>query len=168
VGVVIGAKHATKKLPIEKLATLCEKLPYPIILLGGPEDHAAGEEIRGHEPLKIFNGCGIYSLNQSASIVRQAKLIITHDTGLMHIAAAFRKQIISVWGNTVPQFGMYPYFGKKKSPSGDPKSMNDSQIVEVNKLACRPCSKIGFSKCPRRHFRCMRLIDEMEIIKLTQ
>ena len=75
----------------------------------------------------------------------------------MHIAAAFRKKIISVWGNTVPQFGMYPYM-----PNA-PKLTNNI-MVEVKNLSCRPCSKIGYTKCPKGHFNCMNLIDENELV----
>ena len=73
----------------------------------------------------------------------------------MHIAAAFKKDIISVWGNTVPQFGMYPYFGTDIN-----HQTPNSTILEVLKLSCRPCSKIGFEKCPKGHFMCMKEIDE--------
>ncbi|HUM45662.1 MAG TPA: glycosyltransferase family 9 protein, partial [Chitinophagales bacterium] len=107
----------------------------------------------------IFNGCGKFSLNQSASLLKSARLVITHDTGLMHIAAALRKKIISVWGNTVPEFGMYPYYGTAVHQEG---------IVQIQGLPCRPCSKIGFEKCPKGHFRCMQLIDENEIVKMVE
>ena len=93
---------------------------------------------------KVFNGCGQFKLDESASLVQQANWIITHDTGLMHIAAAFKKRIVSVWGNTVPELGMYPYLP-------DPSS----KIVQIKGLSCRPCSKIGYSKCPKSHFKCM-------------
>lgn len=159
VAVVIGAKHHTKKLPLEKLAALCSLLPYPIILLGGPEDRDAGEKISITDPIKIFNGCGRYSLNQSASVIKQAKLVITHDTGLMHIAAAFKKKIISIWGNTIPQFGMYPYYGNEGAKK--------SQIVQVSHLYCRPCSKLGYHKCPKGHFKCMKQIDEQQVAEIA-
>ena len=94
----------------------------------------------------------MFSLSQSASVVRQAKYVVTHDTGLMHIAAAFKKDIVSIWGNTIPQFGMTPYMAGEKS-----------KIFEVKDLRCRPCSKLGYEKCPRGHFRCMndQNIDEI-------
>jgi heptosyltransferase-2 len=148
IGLVIGAAHNTKKLPVKKLKELCSKIHYPIVLLGGKEDRAIGEEIaevdRGH----VYNSCGKFSLNESADIVRKSKLIITHDTGLMHIAAAFKKPIISIWGNTVPAFGMTPYYGTVQMPNA---------IFEVNGLRCRPCSKIGHNSCPKKHFKCMNL-----------
>jgi len=95
-GIVIGAAHNTKKLPLHKLKELCAKINHPIILLGGPEDRQIGDEIASVDAIKIYNSCGKFTLNESADLVRRARLIITHDTGLMHIAAAFKKPIISV------------------------------------------------------------------------
>jgi len=141
----IGAQHETKKLPLESLIALCERLEVPVMILGGPEDREVGATVvksLGNKP--IVNGCGTYSIHQSASLVEQARVLITHDTGMMHIGAAFGKKIISIWGNTVPEFGMYPF-------RADPLSVN----FEVPDLKCRPCSKIGHQKCPKKHFKCM-------------
>ena len=91
------------------------------------------------------------NLNQSASAVKQARKVITHDTGLMHIAAAFDKKIISVWGNTIPEFGMTAY-------------TNEVENFEVEGLSCRPCSKIGHQKCPKGHFDCMQKQDSKAIL----
>lgn len=153
----IGAQHATKKLPDEKIISICKKINKPIVLLGDKHDSVVAEKVDEAVGNKIYNACGKYNLNQSASLVKQSELLITHDTGLMHIAAAFKKKIISVWGNTIPEFGMYPYL------SGD-----GSEIIEVKGLKCRPCTKIGFSKCPKKHFRCMNDIDEERIVSLCQ
>lgn len=176
VAFAIGAQHATKRLPVERIIELCGRLRRPVVLLGGPTDETTGHVIElafdqgaatsppavPHLPASpayfppppdsaalttvIYNACGKFNLHQSASLVRQASLVVSHDTGLMHVAAAFRKQIISVWGNTVPAFGMYPY-------------RTEFRVLEVPGLACRPCSKIGYEKCPKGHFRCMRDID---------
>ncbi len=151
VAVAIGAQHATKRLPVDKLIELVGKLQRrPVVLLGGPEDESTGHviELAFHPPSHsatqplIYNACGRFSLHQSASLVRQAAFVVSHDTGLMHVAAAFKKQVFSVWGNTVPEFGMYPY-------------RTAFQALEVPGLPCRPCSKIGFAECPKGHFRCM-------------
>ena len=157
---VIGGKHATKRLPDNKVISLCTKINKPIILLGGSENRESGELIKSMVGDNIFNSCGLYSLNQSASIVKQAKQVIANDTGLMHISAAFNKPVISIWGNTVPAFGMSPYF-----PKG---SENNSKIIEIKELHCRPCSKLGFEKCPKEHFKCMNLIDEKEVVSSIQ
>ncbi len=160
IGIVIGAALATKKLPLHKLKAICQAINHPIILLGGQEDYLDGIEIASVDTIKIYNACGKFSLNESADLVSNAKLIITHDTGLMHIAAAFQKPIISVWGNTIPGFGMYPYYGKRSSQQYD--------VIEINKLWCRPCSKIGYKKCPKGHFKCMQLIAVNEIVKKVE
>lgn len=157
---VIGAKQNTKKFPVEKIiGTLnCSDFPkVPVILLGGKEDMAEAEGIYTacKDNVQMFNAVGKYKLNQSASLIRQAKAVITNDTGLMHIAAAFKRPIISLWGNTIPEFGMYPYYG-----SNDVKNF----IMEVKGLSCRPCSKLGYSKCPKGHFKCMRDIGQQQII----
>jgi ADP-heptose:LPS heptosyltransferase len=146
IGIVIGAAHNTKKLPVHKLKELCSKIDHPIILLGGKEDYSNAVQIASVDTVKVYNACGKYNLNESADLVRRAKLIISHDTGLMHIAAAFKKHVISVWGNTVPSFGMYPY-------------QTSHEIFDVKKLWCRPCSKIGYDKCPLGHFKCMEKIS---------
>jgi len=149
VGVVVGAFHNTKKLTKEKIISICKQLDKPILLIGGPDNKDEAEEIKIAVGNNIYNTCGNYNINQSASIVKQANIILTPDTGLMHIASAFKKKIISVWGNTVPEFGMYPYLPNP-----------DSEIIEIKGLKCRPCSKIGFTKCPKKHFKCMNDLDE--------
>jgi ADP-heptose:LPS heptosyltransferase len=145
---VIGGQHATKILPNNKIVSIIKKAEKPVLLIGGPEDVARGEQIISQTENTI-NACGKYSLLQSAFLIQQAQLVITHDTGMMHIAAAFKKKIYSVWGNTIPAFGMYPY-----------KADENSKIIEVKGLSCRPCSKIGYDKCPKGHFKCMQEIDE--------
>jgi ADP-heptose:LPS heptosyltransferase len=150
---VIGAKHATKRLTDEKIIALCKKINYPIVLLGGKEDIPSGLKIADACGTGVFNSCGIFNIDQSASLLKQANLVITHDTGLMHIAAAFKKKIISIWGNTIPEFGMYPY-----------QPDDASQIFEVQGLKCRPCSKIGYDQCPKKHFRCINDMNEDQIV----
>lgn len=154
VAFAMGAQFATKRLPNHKIREICEKLSLPVVLLGGPEDAENGAAIQKGLP-HVINTCGQFTLGQSASIVQQAKTVIAHDTGLMHIASAFEKHIVSIWGNTTPSIGMYPYMPRKK----------DFSIHEVQNLACRPCSKIGFKACPKKHFACMEKQDIEAIVK---
>lgn len=135
---MVGAFHNTKKLTTEKLINICSKIDQPIVLLGGPDNKEEADKVVKAINKNIFNTCGAYNINQSASLVQQANVILTPDTGLMHIASAFKKKIISVWGNTVPEFGMYPYLPHP-----------NSKIMEIKDLKCRPCSKIGFTECPK-------------------
>lgn len=157
IGWVIGGMHQTKKFPIEKVIRIIKSIDIPVILLGGPNDKEEAATIENAVGDKVYNACGRYTVNQSASLVKQSALIITNDTGLMHIAAAFNKPIFSFWGNTIPEFGMYPYLPEK-----------NSIIFEVDNLTCRPCSKIGFNNCPKKHFKCMNEISEEKIIKDIQ
>ena len=153
----IGANHVTKQMPVEKIIDLIKNINLPVILLGDGNDKIQGDQIVSAAGNNVLNACGLYNINQSASIVKQSKVVISHDTGLMHIAAAFGKKIISVWGNTVPEFGMYPY-------QPDP----DSRIIQVENLKCRPCSKLGFKKCPKKHFRCMNDINSEQVVRLAR
>ena len=154
--IVIGAKHFTKQMPNDKLVELCNHIVSPVVLLGGNEDFKKAEDVRNNCAKEVLNLCGRYSINQSASLIKQSELVITPDTGLMHIAAAFGKRIISLWGNTIPEFGMFPY-----------QAHHDSRIFQVHHLSCRPCTKIGFKKCPRKHFKCMNDIDIKEVIRYS-
>ncbi len=142
--VATGGKHNTKQITTDQMIELCGLLKYPVILLGGSEDAAKAEEVSARSGKDIFNGCGQYSLNQSASLLKQARVVIAPDTGIMHIAAALKKPVLSIWGNTIPGFGMYPYMP-------DPRSV----LFETIGLSCRPCSKLGYPACPKGHFRCM-------------
>jgi ADP-heptose:LPS heptosyltransferase len=159
---VIGAAHGTKRWPVHKWKEFCSKIDHPIILLGGKDDVDNGNEIASIDPVKVYNACGKFSLNESADLVRKAKLVITNDTGLMHIAAAFKRPIISLWGNTVPSFGMYPYYGDAYIRGRDNLPYD---ILETKKLWCRPCSKIGYKKCPLGHFKCMENISAQELLQ---
>jgi ADP-heptose:LPS heptosyltransferase len=156
VAIAIGAAHFTKRYALKHLIVLCQLLKQPIVLLGGPEDKDTGQqivELSGNP--NVWNACGLFNLHGSASLVEQARVVVSNDTGLMHIAAAFQKPIVSIWGNTIPEFGMYPYYGKN--------SVMKAVIVQNSELSCRPCSKIGFEKCPKSHFKCMMDIAPSEV-----
>ena len=156
IGFVIGGQHFTKIFPAEKVAEVINGLDLSVLLMGGKEDVQRGKDIVKLTTGKtVINTCGKFNLNQSASLVKQCRVLITNDTGLMHIGAAFHKPIVSIWGNTVPDFGMVPYLPEKE---------NRYFISEVKNLSCRPCSKLGFKKCPKKHFRCMMDQDCASII----
>lgn len=141
----IGGTHATKRMPVAKWVELLKQINVPILICGGKEDRESGSGMETgllQIGKTVHNACGAFTLGGTAYLIKQAALVISHDTGLMHIAAAYKRPVLAIWGNTVPEFGMYPY----KTPF-----LN----LEVRNLACRPCSKIGFSACPEGHFRCM-------------
>ena len=147
----LAGTYFTKKIPFEKWQEMARISPMPILLLGGPGEKELGDKIE-KEAIEqtVFNACGDLSLNQSAALIKGAELVITGDTGLMHIAAAYQKKIVSLWGNTIPEFGMYPYI---------PQKPENITLLENKHLTCRPCSKLGYDKCPKKHFDCMLQLD---------
>lgn len=146
---VPGAKFATKTIPVDKCVEIVERLHLPVFILGGKSETGIGSEIVSRSGKEnIINYCGKLSLGESAAVLQKAAAVITADTGLMHIAAAFDRNIVSVWGNTSPELGMYPFLPAH--------GHGHTYIHEVNDLTCRPCSKIGFAQCPKGHFDCMR------------
>lgn len=154
VGFVIGGSYPGKVMPQHKIAEVCQQLNRPIVLLGGPEDSEVGEAVERQFPSFVYNACGKFSINQSASLVKLSQVVIAHDTGLMHIASAYKKKIISIWGATVPEFGMYPYLPGEGSKIIEPKGVWD-----------RPYSKLGNNKFYKPKFKGMEKIDVAEIVE---
>jgi ADP-heptose:LPS heptosyltransferase len=154
VAISLGSMHGTKRIPTYKVVEIARMLYLPVMLLGGKDVESESEEIVSALGERAYNGCGKFSLHQTASLIRQSRCLLTGDTGLMHIAAALQTPIASLWGNTIPEFGMYPYM---------PQHRERFRIFEVPRLSCRPCSKLGYKKCPRNHFHCMNRIPTIEV-----
>lgn len=157
---VIGGSKFTKRYPLENWKKVVELLPYPVIVIGGPEDMEMAEEITAASPKKVYNAIGKFNLQESALLTLDAKVVIANDTGFMHIAAAYQKPMVSLWGNTIPEFGMFPYYG-----SG---SKVEHIMLEVHGLSCRPCSKIGYDACPKKHFKCMKDIAPERVVEVVK
>ncbi|MEZ4799940.1 MAG: glycosyltransferase family 9 protein [Flavobacteriales bacterium] len=148
----IGGAHIGKRMEAEKLIEIISQIPGQIVLLGGKEDVETANKIAASLP-DVINGVGQWSIHQSAYASEHADLVITGDTGLMHIASAFGKNIISLWGCTTPSLGMYPY-----------RPGNLSVIVEPHGRKKRPCSKLG-NKCKYGNDnRCIQAISVEEVV----
>jgi heptosyltransferase-2 len=147
---VLGATFSTKQYPLSKLIETIERLDMPIILLGGDKENALASSLQAHFP-SIISLVGKTSLAEAALVLSKAKVVVTNDTGLMHLAAFYDKPMVCIWGNTVPAFGMYPY---QSAPVFH---------AQVSDLSCRPCSKIGHNTCPKGHFQCMLNQHSVEI-----
>ena len=147
VAFIIGATHFTKRMPNKKIISICKGLNLPVVLLGGNDVRANGDEIAS-KTSNVYNACGLTTLDESVFLVSKANSIIGFDTGLTHIAEAFDKPIASVWGGTIPGLlGVQPYKVKQA-------------LVAGIDLPCRPCSKFGLEKCPLGHFKCMNDMPE--------
>ncbi len=159
----IGAPHATRQLPVNRMIELCDKINRPIVLLGAKEDFETGERISNffkrnstvewEEGLRelnkrtvIYNACGKFNFNQMASVVKQSRAVFSFDSDFIPLASAFRKEIFTLWGNTILLFGKYPYRTR-------------FTVLENNQVSCRPCSTRGFDNCPKGHFKCMNNIN---------
>ena len=152
VAFIIGATHFTKRMPNEKIISICNGINSPLVLLGGNDVKENGNIVAKAIGSNIYNACGVTSLDESVYLVSKAKRVMGFDTGLTHIAEAFDKPIASIWGGTVPELlGVQPYMVK------------DAEVIGIN-LPCRPCSKFGLEKCPLGHFKCMNNIPEQTVI----
>ena len=151
IALVIGATHFTKRMPNYKIINICRKLNQPVVLLGGDDVKLNGDEIAAKTP-NTYNACGITTLDESVFLVSKAGSVIGFDTGLTHIAEAFNKPIVSIWGGTVPELlGVQPYKVKEA-------------LIAGIELPCRPCSKFGLEACPLGHFKCMNNMPEGIIV----
>jgi heptosyltransferase-2 len=153
VALAIGAAHWRKKPRRAQFLEICERIDFPVILLGGPAEAEEGEAIAARMGSKVWNAAGKVSLHGSAALIKHSRLVVTPDTGMMPIAAAFKKPIFSIWGATVPAFGMYPYLNE-----------NLDVRIEADHLSRRPCSKLG-TRCKYKACRC---IDELPLGRLVE
>lgn len=160
VALVIGASYYTKKLPLESIQALCTQIPHPIVLLGGKEEKADGDLLAALDPKRIVNTCGTYSLHESALIVSKARVVISHDTGMLYIACGFEKNVIAIWGATSPALQVEPLMPV------DSKAQVFQSIVPD--LSCQPCSNFGTKTCPKGHFDCMKKQDLPEIARQVE
>ena len=160
IGICPGARHFTKRWPVDRFArvgaTLARTLDAKVLLFGGTSDEPICTQICreineqvGVERASSF--CGQLRLLETAAAMEYCDVIITNDTGLMHIATAMHKKIVAIFGSTVREFGFFPY---------DPSAI----VLEKPGLECRPCSHIGRGECPEKHFKCMVEITEDEVL----
>uniref|UniRef100_Q3ANR6 Heptosyltransferase n=1 Tax=Chlorobium chlorochromatii (strain CaD3) TaxID=340177 RepID=Q3ANR6_CHLCH len=154
-----GANHFTKRYPALHFATvvrlLMERHPsLTVLLLGGKEDvpqvNAILEAVPSALRSQMVAFAGECSLMQSAALLARSDAVLCNDTGLMHIASAFGKQLFVLFGSSVREFGFLPYH-------------TPYELFEVSKLRCRPCSHIGRSRCKKKHFRCMHALSPESI-----
>ncbi|MEM9545747.1 MAG: glycosyltransferase family 9 protein [Bacteroidota bacterium] len=156
IALVLGATYFTKRIPKGKLKLILENAALPCVLLGGNDVSELATELHSIFP-SVKNLAGKCSLNESAAIVKHSKLVITGDTGLMHIAAAYKVPTMVFWGSTAKELGMYPYYGSNHD-------ILSIDMVNEN-INCSPCSKIGKRKCPKGHFKCMLDLMDKDILE---
>jgi lipopolysaccharide heptosyltransferase II len=160
IAVAPGAFHATKRWLPERFAeaatVLARETGADVLLLGGAADRDICATVAAHIPsdIHVTDASGSTSVADTARLLDTSDVLLTNDTGVMHIAAARRIPVVSVFGSTVREFGFAPY-------------RVTSRIVEVE-LGCRPCTHIGRAECPKGHFHCMRLIEAGQVVQAAR
>lgn len=143
----IGAAHQTKVLSYPKMIELIDAIPHQVVLVGDDWDEKIGYRLATLFPEKVVNLCQKTSIAQSASFIQQASMVITHDSSMMHVAAALKHpKLFTIWGSTHPGLGFTPYH-------------TPFTAIENTALACRPCSTQGSNVCPLGHFSCLNSLD---------
>lgn len=159
IGICPGARHTTKRWPLEHFEELCRLLLHVpgarIAVFGGADDRDAGETLARLDPASVHNYCGALTLLETAAAMRSCDVAVTNDSGLMHMACACAVPVVALFGSTVREFGFFPY-------------QSASVVLETSGLRCRPCTHVGRSDCPRGHFRCMRDIHPQDVVSAVR
>ena len=151
----IGASYQNKKLSHQQITYVCNKLDIPIVLLGDNNDSDLANLILSNtDNDNVSSFCGDLSINESSYLIKNSSLVLTNDTGLMHISAAFNKKIISFWGCTKPILGFSPL-------------VSDKYSIKITSNNNRPCSKHG-KTCRITKNGCIKSIDPEIILRNTQ
>jgi len=156
VGLAPGAQHQTKQWGPEKFAEvanhLCSGQKRVAVLLGDKSDAEAAGQVVKNLRVPFRDLTGWTNLSELIAVVSRLSILVTNDSGIMHISDAFKIPTVAVFGPTVRQFGFVPY-------------RSSSRIVEIHDMKCRPCSLHGTEKCPLKHHRCMEDITVENVLQ---
>jgi len=136
-----GAEYGpAKRWPARHFADLAQRLAgtgFAVWLVGSANDAPTGAEIARLAPGAVRDLCGRTSLAEAIDVLDAARLVVSNDSGLMHVAAALRKPLVALYGSS--------------SPAYTPPLSADARILKLD-LACSPCFQ---RECPLGHFKCM-------------
>ena len=138
-----GAAHATKRWPVSHWIALADRLAaagYKLVVVGGPEDRGVAHQIREGGGAAA-SAAGAFSLQETGALLAKSQVLVSGDTGVMHMATGVGTPVVALFGPTVEEFGFFPY-----SPRA---------TVLQRALDCRPCSAMGSAQCPLDHHRCL-------------
>ena len=149
-----GARWPTKRWPVERFAAVAQELAREkqasVVILGGPDEAQLAHILCDNLDVPVVNGAGALSLMHSAALLSRCRLLISNDSGLMHMATALQVPVVAVFGPTVQEFGFYPFQARAE--------------VVSEPLSCRPCSTKGSMRCPRGHHACMQDISSAHVL----
>lgn len=149
-----GARWPTKRWPMERFAAVAQELAREkraaVVILGGSDEAQLARAIHDKLDVPVINGVGTLSLMHSAALLSRCRLLISNDSGLMHMATALQVPVVAIFGPTVQEFGFYPFQARAE--------------VVSEPLPCRPCSTKGSRYCPRSHHACMQDISSARVL----
>jgi len=159
VGFAPGSVWATKRWTTDGYAQVGDELSKryqaKIIIFGSKDDVEIADEIGSKMKIPPIIAAGKTNLKELSALIARCRLLVTNDTAPMHIARAFDIATVAIFGPTTLDIGFGPY-GK------------NFVVVERAGLECRPCSLHGPSKCPKKHFACMKEISSEDVILACQ
>ena len=140
-----GAQWENKRWPVEGYAeaadTFCKQTGAYAILIGGPGDVDICRQVQNLMKTTSLNLAGKLSLMGSAALLGKANMVLTNDTGMLHMAQAMKTPVVAIYGPTTRELGFFPL-------------PENSRVAEIE-ISCRPCTQKGLHSCPKKHFRCM-------------
>jgi len=150
-----GARRMTKRWPAEEYARLCrlliERKGVEVVLVGDPDDVEVARRVKTMANGVPFDLTGKTSLLELAAVLQTASVLVTNDSGCMHVAGAMKTPVVAIFGPTVPEFGFFP--------------LGERDRVIQKEVSCRPCSLHGSDRCRHDGFTCMRLIRAEEVLE---
>lgn len=159
IGMAPGARHKTKQWTPEGFAEVANRFGKKentmILLLGGKEDQEVARDVSKRLVVPYHDLTGWTSIPELTALMAKLDVLLTNDSGLLHMGEALNIPVVTLFGPTVRGFGFAPY-----RPT--------SVVIEVNDLPCRPCTLHGDEKCPVRHHLCMKNIDVEAVYSAMQ
>jgi heptosyltransferase-2 len=153
-----GARWPTKQWPVARFAAAAQELAQArqaaVVVLGNSDERTLSQALGQQLQAPVLNSAGQLSLLHTAALLQQCSLLLSNDSGLMHLATALRVPVVAVFGPTVQEFGFYPF----QAPA----------TVVSTALACRPCSTKGSRRCPRGHHQCMQQVTVPQVVAAAQ
>jgi heptosyltransferase-2 len=153
-----GATWPTKRWPVERFARVAQDVAEAyqgvVVILGSAEDTPLAQQLCQQLSVPVLDGTGQFTLMQTAALLQQCRLLVSNDSGLMHMAVALKVPVVAIFGPTVAEFGFYPFRAQ-------------AEVVSTA-LSCRPCSTKGSRRCPRGHHQCMLQVTEAQVVSAVQ